>query len=262
MKTLKLNHTSASAVLDGSKRATWRINDDKNLSIDDEVELIDKVNPDEPSSWQAIGIATINEIVIKRLGEVNEREIEFTSQDEMYKRFEEYYGEKVGPHTPVKIINFEFEPYAQPRAFVGVGPISVSEVQIFGDGGSRGNPGPSASGYVVMDMDNNVLVREGDFLGIATNNWAEYHALKGGLEAALRLKAQTVHVYMDSLLVVNQMKGIYKVKHQELSKVYVQCVELAKKFKLVDYNHVPREFNTVADRMVNEILDKAASINP
>src|SRR5690606_9882767 len=92
----------------------------------------------------------------------------------------------------------------------------TSEVKMYADGGSRGNPGPSAGGFVVLDMDDQLLLESGKYLGITTNNQAEYHSLKGGLEAAVKIGARKVHVYMDSLLVINQMKGIYKVKNRDL----------------------------------------------
>src|ERR1700712_3059516 len=93
-------------------------------------------------------------------------------------------------------------------------------VKIFGDGGSRGNPGPSASGFVVLDMEDNILVDKGVYLGITTNNQAEYTALRLGLEEALKMGAKEVHVYMDSLLVINQMKGIYKIRNRELWPIH------------------------------------------
>src|SRR5579884_2135498 len=80
------------------------------------------------------------------------------------------------------------------------------KVKLFADGGSRGNPGPSASGFVILDMEDNVLVDKGVYLGVTTNNQAEYTALKLALEEARSLGAREIQVYMDSLLVVNQMK--------------------------------------------------------
>jgi 4a-hydroxytetrahydrobiopterin dehydratase len=92
----------------------------------------------------------------------------------------------------------------------------ITEINMYADGGSRGNPGPSASGYVLFDMDGNELVKNGIYLGITTNNQAEYLALKLGLEHALKYGARIVHVHLDSLLVVNQMLGKFKVKNRDL----------------------------------------------
>jgi len=130
-----------------------------------------------------------------------------------------------------------------------------TEVKLYGDGGSRGNPGPSAGGFALLDMDDNVLVKSGKYLGITTNNQAEYHSLKGGLEAALAMGARTVHVYMDSMLVVNQMKGIFKVKNRDLWPIHDAIKQLLSQFKHVDFTHVPRELNKLADSIVNETLD-------
>lgn len=132
----------------------------------------------------------------------------------------------------------------------------VKEIKLFADGGSRGNPGPSAGGFALLDMDDTVLVANGKYLGITTNNQAEYHSLKGGLEAARQLGARIVHVYMDSLLVVNQMKGLYKVKNRDLWPIHEAIKELALQFEAVHYNHVRREYNKLADSLVNKTLDE------
>lgn len=135
-------------------------------------------------------------------------------------------------------------------------------IKMFADGGSRGNPGPSASGYVLMTMDDEVLVERGVYLGITTNNQAEYQALRFGLEDALKRGAHEVTVYMDSLLVVNQMKGIFKVKNRDLWPIYAAIIEEAKKFKKISFNHVPRELNKLADAEVNKTLDAEAEGRP
>lgn len=132
------------------------------------------------------------------------------------------------------------------------------EVKLFADGGSRGNPGPSASGYVLYDMQDNVISKNGTYLGETTNNQAEYHSLKSGLQDALKRGAEYIHVYMDSQLVINQMKGTYRVKHDGLKPVYREILDITHRFKDVTYTHVPREYNKAADSMVNETLDKHA----
>lgn len=131
----------------------------------------------------------------------------------------------------------------------------TSEVKVYADGGSRGNPGPSAGGFVVLDMEDQLLMESGKYLGITTNNQAEYHSLKGGLETAFKMGARKVHVYMDSLLVINQMKGIYKVKNRDLYPIHEAIKSLLPKFKEVTFTHVPREYNKLADSMVNKTLD-------
>lgn len=126
----------------------------------------------------------------------------------------------------------------------------------YGDGGSRGNPGPSASGFVLMDPLETVIFEGGTFLGITTNNVAEYQAVYLALEKALELEATVVDVRLDSLLVVNQMNGIYRVKHPDLIPINNRIRELMQQFDRVTFTHVRREFNTLADGMVNKILDK------
>lgn len=130
------------------------------------------------------------------------------------------------------------------------------EVKIFSDGGSRGNPGPSASGFVVMDMEDNVLVERGVYLGVTTNNVAEYTALKLALEECRKMGSKEVHAYLDSLLVVNQMKGIFKIKNRDLWPIHDAIKKLAAGFDKVDFSHVPRELNKLADAEVNKALDE------
>lgn len=126
----------------------------------------------------------------------------------------------------------------------------------YSDGGSRGNPGPSASGFVLMDSDERVFFEGGTFLGITTNNIAEYQAVYLGLKKALELGASVVDFRIDSLLVVNQLNGIYKIKNAELIPINHRIRELASRFDHVTFSHVRREFNRLADGMVNKILDE------
>lgn len=131
----------------------------------------------------------------------------------------------------------------------------ITEVKLFADGGSRGNPGPSASGFAVLTMTGEIIHKGGIYLGITTNNQAEYRAVKLGLEEAKKLGARVVHVYLDSLLVVNQMKGVFKVRNRDLWPVHQSIKEDIKGFKEVTFSHVPRELNKLADAMVNQTLD-------
>lgn len=134
------------------------------------------------------------------------------------------------------------------------------KVKLFADGGSRGNPGPSASGYAILDMNDKLLMEQGVYLGITTNNQAEYTALKLGLEAAHKLGAKEVEVYMDSMLVVNQMKGIFKIKNRDLWAVHDAIKQLLPQFDKVTFDHVPREFNKLADAAVNKAMDEELGI--
>jgi ribonuclease HI len=135
----------------------------------------------------------------------------------------------------------------------------ISHAIVYSDGGSRGNPGPSAAGFVVMNDQEHVLHEGGMYLGIATNNIAEYHGVRLGLEKALSMGVRTVDFRIDSLLVVNQMNGIYQIKNRELWPIHERIKELAAQFEKVAFSHVRREFNQLADGMVNKILNAHAS---
>lgn len=133
--------------------------------------------------------------------------------------------------------------------------VGFKEVKLFADGGSRGNPGPSASGFVLLDMHDNVIYEAGMYLGITTNNQAEYQALKFALEQARRMGVREVRAYMDSLLVINQMKGIFKVKNRDLWPIHEAIKTMLSDFAKVTFTHVPRELNKLADAEVNKCLD-------
>ncbi len=126
---------------------------------------------------------------------------------------------------------------------------------IYSDGGSRGNPGHSASGFVIMNERHEVVQQGGVYLGITTNNLAEYHGVRVGLEKALEMGVRTIDFRIDSLLVVNQLNGIYQIKNRELWPVNERVKELVTKFDRVTFTHVKREFNQLADGMVNKILN-------
>ena len=133
------------------------------------------------------------------------------------------------------------------------------QVKIFTDGGSRGNPGPSALGYIITDLTDKVLIEKGEYLGITTNNQAEYQAVKMALGVAYKMGAREAQVFMDSLLVVNQLKGIYKVKNRDLWPIYESILQQSKMYKKITFTHVPREYNKLADAEVNKALDAEKS---
>lgn len=137
--------------------------------------------------------------------------------------------------------------------------VGIYEAKMYADGGSRGNPGPSAGGFAILDMENNVVITSGKYLGITTNNQAEYHSLKGGVEEAIKQGVKVLHVYMDSLLVINQMKGIYRIKNRDLWPIYQAIKEQAANFEKITFEHVPREMNKLADSIVNATLDDQKS---
>jgi len=127
------------------------------------------------------------------------------------------------------------------------------------DGGSRGNPGPAGYGAVVRDADTGQVLREvAAGIGVASNNVAEYRGLIAALTAALDLGADEVDVRMDSLLVVNQMKGEWKVKHEAMKPLASEAAALVRRLPVVRFQHVPRAQNAHADRLANEAMDDAA----
>jgi ribonuclease HI len=125
------------------------------------------------------------------------------------------------------------------------------------DGGSRGNPGPAAYGYVLETDDGTVLDARGEAIGVATNNVAEYRGLLAGLASALERGIEELEVVSDSELLVKQMRGEYKVKSPSLRELVDEAEFLARKLRRVRYTAVRREHNELADRLVNEALDSA-----
>ena len=134
---------------------------------------------------------------------------------------------------------------------------------LYADGGSRGNPGPAGAGAVVFDTLGKRVLEVADYLGVATNNIAEYEAVLRGL-TKLRdeflpehLKSAKVTVKMDSKLVIEQLKGNYKVKHPNLVPRYLEVKNIiARSFPNIEYIHVPRELNKDADALANRAMDR------
>jgi len=126
---------------------------------------------------------------------------------------------------------------------------------LYTDGGSRGNPGPAAFAYVLEADDGTVLAAHGERIGVATNNVAEYRGLVAGLAKAVELAVPDVEVVSDSELLVKQMLGEYKVKNEALRELSLEAARLARQLDNVDYRHVRRAHNELADRLVNEALD-------
>lgn len=127
---------------------------------------------------------------------------------------------------------------------------------VFFDGGSRGNPGPAGIGYYVVSETGKELKRGGEFIGFATSRVAEYYALKEGCEQAIELGIKSVRFVGDSLMTINQMNGIYKVKNKDLLPIYNDIQKLLKKFEAVAFIHVKREQNREADKEVNRAINR------
>lgn len=128
---------------------------------------------------------------------------------------------------------------------------------VYTDGASRGNPGEAAAGFLIYDAKKELLHKEGDYLGKATNNEAEYQAVILALKKLQELKIKNVQFYLDSMLVVKQINGEFKVKDLRMQKYYFEIKRLMKESGLsVKFTHVRREQNQAADALVNEILDQ------
>lgn len=137
-----------------------------------------------------------------------------------------------------------------------VNDTTIKNAIIYSDGGSRGNPGPSASGFVIMNDSNEVISEGGAYLGTTTNNVAEYQAVYLGLERAQEMGVRVVDFRMDSLLVCNQMNGLWQIKNADLAIINNRIHELVAQFDRVTFSHVRREYNKLADGVVNKILDQ------
>jgi ribonuclease HI len=127
------------------------------------------------------------------------------------------------------------------------------------DGGSRGNPGVSGYGVVVFDEYRNSLAEISEFLGIQTNNYAEYSALIGALRYATTHQYDGLRVYADSELLVRQIKGEYKVRNENLKRLFDQAQSLIHRLKQFSIQHIPREENQDADQLANMAMNRAGS---
>jgi ribonuclease HI len=125
------------------------------------------------------------------------------------------------------------------------------------DGGARGNPGPAAYAFVLEAEDGSLLASRGEAFGIATNNVAEYRALIAGLAQAVELHVSDLEVVSDSELMVKQMRGEYRIKNAALRELAGEAARLARELPHVEYRHVRRHENELADSLVNEALDAA-----
>ena len=138
---------------------------------------------------------------------------------------------------------------------------SSSHIVVHCDGGSRGNPGPAAAGCVIVNSAGNTRYLCGKYLGVATNNQAEYQAIKLALEVIQDNfeKGTDAQFYLDSLLAVQQLRGLYKVKSPNLREILLEIRPLETILGSVYYNHVRREKNVEADAMVNKALDEKSN---
>lgn len=134
-------------------------------------------------------------------------------------------------------------------------------MKIYCDGGARGNPGPSASSFVVFDSNNILIYKDSKYLGVATNNVAEYTALIMALEWVKHNAKQNVEIVLDSELVKKQMTGEYRIKNITLQGLAMRAKKIEKEIGFnVSYLHTPRKGNPIADALVNETLDRTVDM--
>ncbi len=138
----------------------------------------------------------------------------------------------------------------------------AGELTVYTDGGSRGNPGPAAAGFIINDAEGRRLAAKAFYLGETTNNVAEYTALIRALEAVRQVGAESLTVLCDSELVVKQLNGQYKVKSEQIRPLYEQAKGLTAHFPVCHVRHVRREKNKEADELVNRALDAGHDIDP
>lgn len=245
MQSIQVTQKVIKEISRGERHALLLVGAAQPFLVGEAVELINQ------DASEAVGTITIREVLSRRLRDFPNHEDLLIDANSPKDFDQDLIATK---------ITFGFRPHEKKHEVEGNDVkkyTNITEVSLYGDGGSRGNPGPSAAGWVIYDMDGNILKSDGHYMGITTNNQAEYTALKLGLLDAERLGAQRVNVFMDSLLVINQIKGIYKVKNKELWPLYAAIVQQCEQaFDAVTFTHVPREKNREADAMVNKVLDE------
>ncbi|MBQ3474525.1 reverse transcriptase-like protein [Candidatus Saccharibacteria bacterium] len=139
--------------------------------------------------------------------------------------------------------------HVSPRAAANSMTINV-------DGASRGNPGPAGIGYCVTNSEGQIVERGGEFIGFATSRVAEYYALKKGIDRAIELGYKTARFVSDSLMVVNQLNGIFQIKNQDILPIYQDIQKKLENFEAVSFTHVPRSKNVIADSEANDAIDR------
>jgi ribonuclease HI len=129
-------------------------------------------------------------------------------------------------------------------------------LNVYTDGASRGNPGHAAIGVVIQDDTSRLLKEISEYIGINTNNYAEYQAVLRALEEVKNLNADAVTLFSDSELICRQLTGKYKVKSNNIRPLFAAVISIASTFKSFSVTHIRREFNTHADKLANMALDR------
>lgn len=175
---------------------------------------------------------------------------------ERYSAYKFVKPEEIGNYALDGISAILMEMEGRVGARIGDSKDVANSATVYVDGSSRGNPGPSGIGYYIVGANGEVLAVGGEFIGFATSRVAEYYALKEGCEQALRLGLRSVRFVSDNLMVVNQMKGIYKIKNPDLMQIYDDIQEMLGQFEACAFIHVAREQNREADAQANLAIDR------
>ena len=138
---------------------------------------------------------------------------------------------------------------------------TANSVTINVDGASRGNPGPSGIGYCIINNEGRIIERGGEFIGFATSRVAEYYALKKGIDRAIELGYKTARFSSDSLMVINQLNGIFQIKNQDIRPIYQDIQKKLENFEAVSFTHIPRPKNIIADTEANDASDRILKKN-
>jgi len=133
----------------------------------------------------------------------------------------------------------------------------LNRAYVYIDGASRGNPGEAGIGVVIEDSNGNMIKKYKEYIGIKTNNEAEYAALKKGLELVFHYCKKHVTILSDSELIVKQRRKQYKTKKKHLKSLAKEVDALEEMFEVVEYQNVPREHNREADRLANHVIDES-----
>lgn len=175
---------------------------------------------------------------------------------ERYSAYKFVKPEEIGNYALDGISAILMEMEGRVGARIGNSKDVANSATVYVDGSSRGNPGPSGIGYYIVGANGEVLAIGGEFIGFATSRVAEYYALKEGCEQALRLGLRSVRFVSDNLMVVNQMKGIYKIKNPDLMQIYDDIQGMLGQFEACAFIHVAREQNREADAQANLAIDR------
>ena len=133
---------------------------------------------------------------------------------------------------------------------------TANSITVNVDGASRGNPGPSGIGYCIYDHNGRIIEQDGEFIGFATSRIAEYNAMRKGINRAVELGYKTVRFVSDSLMVVNQLNGIFAVKNKDILPIYNDILKTIENFEAVSFIHVPRSQNVIADSEANSAINR------